>query len=143
MKAEIRVVQGAGGIQVHHFEFAKLMAEQASRFPQLTRNAGLTLEALARGRLAGGLLASLQNKVFFIDTVWVSPEFQRQGIGSDLIREAMNAARRAGCTKAVTTTYSFYDNAPFWRRHEFQEFAALEGVYPGARLIYFQRELRP
>ena len=81
----------------------------------------LELEALAAGS-------------WFLMAIAVYPEFQRQGLGSDLIEAAMAAARKLGAARIALTVSAANDPAcRLYQRHGFRETARRRAIpFPGS-----------
>jgi GNAT superfamily N-acetyltransferase len=77
--------------------------------------------------MAGFLVAERFSRELHIWEMDVTPEFQRRGIGSGLMRAAQIDARNTGITALTLTTFRDVAwNAPFYARLGFEEVTALD-----------------
>jgi GNAT superfamily N-acetyltransferase len=92
----------------------------------------------ATGKVQGGIRGASYWGWCAIDVLAVAEPYRRQGIGSRLLREAEEIARRRGCIGIRLDTVSF--QAPgFYQRHGYQEFGRLEDHPPGHTRIWFMK----
>lgn len=82
-------------------------------------------------RVAGAILAGRGDRSAFIYHLWVDPEFEGRGLGSELVRHTERAAERAELDYVwlfTTGSVSFYEKLGYRREPEIFEGAALEYV---------------
>ncbi len=87
--------------------------ENISRY--LTRNPGMSMVAVADGKIVGTVLAGHDGRVGFIHHMAVHPDYRRKHIGKMLAGEAMNRIAADGIEKMQI--YCYIDNAmgqSFW-----------------------------
>ena len=69
------------------------------------------------GNVIAGCLVEIDCwKIAELDIIWVHEQYRRQGLGSALIREAENAARKRGCQVIILGTFSFQAR-PLYEKH--------------------------
>lgn len=78
-----------------------------------------------RGNRLAGLSGSTLGHWLRIDFLWVDPTLRGQDIGTQLIQQAEEEARRRGCRFAQVDTFSFQAR-PFYERNGYQCRMALE-----------------
>lgn len=87
----------------------------------------------------GGLVYNIRGKCFDIDLLWLAEDTRGQGLGSALIREAIERAKQAGCTYIWVGTSTF--QAPlFYPKFGFKTVVARED-YPFAGNTHYQFRL--
>jgi GNAT superfamily N-acetyltransferase len=83
---------------------------------------GLCWVAEAAGSVIGFLAAERAGPELHVVELSVRPEYQRQGVGRQLIEAALAAADNAGLTAVTLTTFRDVPwNAPFYARLGFRE----------------------
>ncbi|MEJ8674440.1 GNAT family N-acetyltransferase [Chromobacterium amazonense] len=119
-----------------------------SDLPPALRGAALPFEALAEALLDGQLwvaddgglpvgfaLAERLDGQLHLAEMDVDPDHARRGLGAALLRQVLAEAARRGCAAVTLTTFAHLPwNAPFYRRHGFQDFAPAAGSQLAARL---------
>jgi GNAT superfamily N-acetyltransferase len=102
-----------------------------------------TLDVMVRddgGEIVGGLLGHTSLRLFFLDLFYLPEGLRRGGLGSRLIVQAEDEARRRGCTAAVVYTVTF--QAPgFYERHGYQRFGEIPCPPDGATRIFLSKAL--
>ena len=93
-----------------------------------------------RGEWLGGLLGTLWGGWLHVRTLWVDPVARRQGNGTRLLRAAEDYAVERGCFAATLETHSFQAR-PFYEKHGYAVFAALDDFPPGHRLFLLKKRL--
>lgn len=92
-------------------------------------------------RQTGGLYVYAIYDFAVIEAVWVAPEFQRQGIGYALYREAEKFAKEVGCRAILASTLAFYGSMPFWEKIGFTRIATVDDCPRGSQTIYLKKSL--
>jgi GNAT superfamily N-acetyltransferase len=99
------------------------------------RDAGLLWVADDGGLPVGFALAERLDGQLHLAEMDVDPSHARRGIGAALLRQVLAQAARHGCAAVTLTTFAHLPwNAPFYRRHGFQDFAPAAGSQLAARL---------
>ncbi len=102
-----------------------------------------TLDILVRdenGEIVGGLLGHTSLGLFLLDLFYLPAALRGGGLGSRLIVEAEEEARRRGCTAAVVYTVTF--QAPgFYERHGYRRFGEIPCPPDGATRIFLTKTL--
>ena len=102
-----------------------------------------TLDILVRdkrGEIIGGLLGRSSLGMFFLDLFYLPETLRGDGLGSELIRQAEDEARRRGCTAAFVYTVTF--QAPgFYERHGYRRFGEIACPPDGATRIFLSKPL--
>lgn len=93
-----------------------------------------------KGNLMAGLVAETFGNWLEIVYLFVKEELREQGIGSQLLQQAENEAKKRNCRFAFVNTYQF--QAPdFYLSHGYKEVFALQDYpYTGQR-YYYQKDL--
>ena len=94
----------------------------------------------AHGTLVGGLLGVFYWSWLYVDILWLSEEIRAQGYGSRLLAEAERMAVERGCVGVQLDTMSF-QALPFYERHGYTVFGALDNFPPGHRKYFLQKPL--
>ncbi len=80
----------------------------------------------SEGNVVGGISASTQVRVMYLETLWVADEYRKRGYGRDLVLAAENAGLEKGCITSHTWSLSF--QAPgFYQKIGYE----LLGIYDG------------
>jgi GNAT superfamily N-acetyltransferase len=102
-----------------------------------------TLDILVRdkrGEIIGGLLGRSSLGMFFLDLFYLPEALRGGGLGSRLITQAEDEARRRGCTAAFVMTVTF--QAPgFYERHGYRRFGEIPCPPDGATRIFLTKAL--
>jgi len=103
-----------------------------------------TLDVLVRddksGETVGGILGHTSLGLFFLDLFYLPEALRGGGLGSRLIIQAENEARRRGCTAALVYTVTF--QAPgFYERHGYRRFGEIACPPDGATRIFLTKPL--
>jgi GNAT superfamily N-acetyltransferase len=93
-----------------------------------------------RGEIVGGLLGRSSLGMFFLDLFYLPETLRGSGLGSRLITQAEDEARRRGCTAAFVYTVTF--QAPgFYERHGYHRFGEIACPPAGATRVFFSKAL--
>jgi GNAT superfamily N-acetyltransferase len=102
-----------------------------------------TLDVLVRddrGEIVGGLLGRSSLGMFFLDLFYLPEALRNGGMGSRIITQAEDEARKRGCTAAFVYTVTF--QAPgFYERHGYQQFGEIPCPPDGATRIFLTKAL--
>ena len=103
-----------------------------------------TLDVLVRdpenGEIVGGILGRSSLGMFFLDLFYLPKHLRRGGLGSQLIAQAEDEARRRGCTTAFVYTVTF--QAPgFYEKHGYRRFGEIACPPDGATRIFLSKPL--
>jgi GNAT superfamily N-acetyltransferase len=89
--------------------------------------------------VVGGLLGRTSLGLLFISLFFVPASIRKHGLGSRILQEAEDEARRRGCSKAVVTTINF--QAPeFYQRHGYRVFGHID-CKPEITRIFLSKDL--
>jgi len=92
------------------------------------------------GEIIGGLLGRSSLGLFFLDLFYLPKRLRRGGLGSQLIAQAEEEARRRGCTAALVYTVTF--QAPgFYEKHGYRRFGEIACPPDGATRIFLSKPL--
>jgi GNAT superfamily N-acetyltransferase len=94
------------------------------------------------GELIGGLCGRTLGGYLEIAAVWVSERYQRNGIGTRLIRHAESEAMARGCRHAQLDVYDF-QALQFCQQRGYKQFAALDRYFGGHTRHLLVKELKP
>ena len=103
-----------------------------------------TLDVLVRddttGETVGGIVGHTSLGLFFLDLFYLPEAMRGGGLGSRLIIQAEDEARRRGCTAAFVYTVTF--QAPgFYERHGYRRFGEIACPPDGATRIFLTKPL--
>ncbi len=88
----------------------------------------------------GGLLGRTSLGLLFIDVFFIPDQLRGQGIGTRILQQAEEEAKRRGCSASVLYTISF--RAPgFYERHGYRVLGRVECHPPGTSRIYMTKNL--
>ena len=92
------------------------------------------------GELMAGLVAETFGNWLEIEYLFVNEDIRGQGIGSQLLQQAENEAKKRNCCFAFINTYQFQAPA-FYQKHGYKEVFTLNDYpYTGQR-HYYQKDL--
>ena len=97
------------------------------------------------GRNEAGLVQAGLRGVSFFDWLfviwlWVDEPHRRRGVGSELLSQAEEIARKRNCSGVYLDTFSF--QAPkFYEKHGYREFGRLADCPPGHARIWLSKRL--
>jgi GNAT superfamily N-acetyltransferase len=94
------------------------------------------------GVLVGGVHGQVNWTWLHVALFWIAAGERRRGLGSSLLRAIETAAIERGCTQAHLDTFS-YQARPFYERHGYVLFAALEDYPPGHQRFFLRKVLGP
>jgi len=93
---------------------------------------------------AGEILAGVHGNTdwgwLYISAVWVDESLRGMGLGSALMAQAEDEARRRGCRNAYLQTMS-YQVPDFYAKLGYSVFAELEDIPPPHRCVFFRKVL--
>jgi len=92
------------------------------------------------GEVAGGLNGATYRGWLFVENLVVRKDHRGQGLGSRLLTEAEDEARRRGCIGSYLDTYSFQAR-PFYEKHGYTVFGALGDFPPGHQRFFLSKTL--
>jgi GNAT superfamily N-acetyltransferase len=90
----------------------------------------IEIHAFDGEELAGGLVAYAWAYWLHIDLLWVHEAHRGNGLGSRLMREAEEQARRRGCLHSRLETFDF-QAADFYRKLGYEVIASVPDYPPG------------
>lgn len=94
------------------------------------RNIALSVRDESTGKVLGGLTARIGYSRMFIELLYIPQDLRGTGIGRQLMEEAEQVAREAGCLGIWLDTFSF--QAPgFYKKLGYHEFGAIADYPPG------------
>ena len=93
---------------------------------------------------SGDVIAGLEAAAYWgklhVRLLWVHPDHQHRGLGSQLVSWAEEQGRKLGCNSAMVDTMSF--QAPeFYARLGYRQFGVSEGYEGEASRHYFEKQL--
>jgi GNAT superfamily N-acetyltransferase len=102
-----------------------------------------TLDILVRdehGTIIGGLLGRSSLGLFFLDLFYLPNELRGSGLGSRIMAQAEDEARRRDCTAAFVYTVTF--QAPgFYEKYGYRRFGEIACPPEGATRIFLTKPL--
>ena len=91
-------------------------------------------------QVVAGLLGRTSLGLFFIDLFFLPDDLRGKGLGSRIIQQAEDEARRRGCSAAFLYTISF--QAPgFDERHGYRVFGKIDCQPPGTSRMFMTKSL--
>ncbi len=88
----------------------------------LARNPDTCFVAVEQGNIIGAILTGHDGRRGYISHTAVSPAHQRQGIGKQLIENALNALKAQGINKANLVVFAHNDKGnAFWEKMGFTQ----------------------
>ncbi len=92
------------------------------------------------GELLAGLTANTHGNWLTIKYLWVSEELRSQGVGSRILKQAEEEAKKRGCKYSFLDTFSF--QAPeFYKKYGYKEQFALNNYPVTGKRYYFTKNL--
>ena len=92
------------------------------------------------GEIKGGLLGATFWSWCHIEIFWLDESLRGQGIGSEILRQAEEEARKRNCIAIFVDTLSF--QAPkFYEKHGYMQWGILEDFPPGHQRIFYKKSL--
>ena len=90
--------------------------------------------------VVGGLLGRTSLGVLFVDLFFLPDDLRRHRLGSNLLAQAEEEAKRRGCRASVLYTISF--QAPeFYERHGYRAFGTIPCDPPGTSRVFMVKDL--
>ena len=100
----------------------------------------ITLRDPESGAIMGGLWGSSGADWLYVDLLVIPETFRGQGLGTELLRQAQEIARKRGCIGVWLHTGSF--QAPgFYEKLGFTAFGTVPDYPPGHATIYYSKRL--
>jgi GNAT superfamily N-acetyltransferase len=91
-------------------------------------------------KIIGGVQGFIQLDWFYVAILWINEDFRRRGIGTHLMSEAEDAARKNGCIRMRLATITF--QAPeFYKKLGYIEVCRVPDLPPGHSLIWMSKIL--
>jgi GNAT superfamily N-acetyltransferase len=94
----------------------------------------------ASGRVVGGLLGHVRWKWLYVAKLWLPDELRGRGVGTRVMREVEEYARRHACHGIYLDTFE-YQALPFYDKLGYEQFGVLEGYPPGYRQYFLRKAL--
>lgn len=93
-----------------------------------------------KGEITAGLTGDTHGNWLSVKFLWVSEELRHSGIGSKILAQAEEEAKRRGCKYCFLDTFSF--QAPeFYKKHGYKEVFKLEDYPITGKRYYFTKTL--
>jgi GNAT superfamily N-acetyltransferase len=89
----------------------------------------------AKGEVVAGSAGRTFGDWLLLNTLWVSDELRGQNIGSQILKEIEQAAKKRGCTQCLLDTLNF-QAMPFYEKHGYQTQWVQQG-YPKTGCKYY------
>ena len=90
--------------------------------------------------IIGGIQGFVQWDWFYVAILWVNEDHRRSGIGTRLMAEAEDAARKNGCIRMRLATVTF--QAPdFYKKLGYAEICRVPDIPPGHSFIWMSKML--
>jgi GNAT superfamily N-acetyltransferase len=93
------------------------------------------------GKILAGINSVLYCwKCLYIDILWVSEDFRKEGLGTALLKEVEKSAKEHGCNLVHLDTFDFQAK-DFYVKNGFQVFAQLDNCPPGHIRYFMKKDL--
>ena len=92
------------------------------------------------GTIIGGLIAEIAWNWLYIVYIWIHEDIRGRGIGTRLLEEAENEAKRRGCRSAFLETFSFQAR-PLYEQLGYEVYGVLDDMPPGYKRFYMKKSL--
>lgn len=103
------------------------------------KDLGIYLEDETGKKLAG-LIGDTHGNWLSVEFLWVSEELRGQNIGSKILKQAEETAKKRGCKYVFLDTFSFQAPA-FYKKHGYKEVFKLEEYPVTGKRYYFTKTL--
>ncbi len=128
--AELSLQYRAATDAEHKFTAQKLLAHSEEKLGMHIATEPFGLFVYEGGTMIGNIIGKIYCKWLHIDLIWVDESRRSQGIGTQLINEALQKAAELDLTGIEVWTQSW--QAPeFYHKLGFKEFAVIEDFNPG------------
>jgi GNAT superfamily N-acetyltransferase len=108
--------------------------------PIVVEPLAITLRDPQSGTVTGGLWGTSVAGWLYVDLLVVPEEFRGRGLGTELLRQAEDIARKRGCIALWLNTGTF--QAPgFYEKQGFTAFGTVPDYPPGYDTIFFLKRL--
>jgi len=94
----------------------------------------------SNSKVIGGLVGEAYWGWVNFTTVWVHPEHRRQGVASQMLREAENEAVRKGYKQAYLDTFSF-QSPSLYLKAGYEIFGQLENFPSGGKRFFMRKTI--
>ncbi len=94
----------------------------------------------SQGVIVGGLTAGTYWEYLYVGRLWVDERVQKRGLGSRLLTQAEQEARRRGCHHVHLMTGDF-NARPFYEKRGYTVFGALPDMPTGHVQYFMQKRL--
>jgi len=94
----------------------------------------------AEGTIIAGLTGSTYWGYLYVGRLWTNPQFRQAGLGSRLLADAEQEARRRGCHSVHLMTGSF-NALPFYQKRGYTVFGELTDMPPGHTQYFMTKKL--
>jgi GNAT superfamily N-acetyltransferase len=94
------------------------------------------------GRVVGGLVGHVRWSWVYVAKLWLPNELRGRGLGTRIVREIEDYARRHDCHGISLDTFE-YQALPFYEKLGYERFGVLEGYPPGYRQFFLKKTLKP
>ena len=92
------------------------------------------------GKIVAGLIGNTHGNWMSVKYLWVSEKLRGQKIGSKILKQAEETARKRGCKYVFLDTFSF--QAPeFYKKHGYKEVFTLDNYPITGKRYYFTKTL--
>ena len=88
----------------------------------------------------GGALGIIQYEWYYLEELWISEEYRKQGIGSEIIKEIEKVAAKENLVGVRMETWSFQARG-FYEKNGYEVYAELPN-FPRGVTSYFLRKYR-
>jgi len=96
----------------------------------------------SEGNVVGGISASTQVRVMYLETLWVADEYRKRGYGRDLVLAAERAGFENGCITSHTWSLSF--QAPgFYQKIGYEVLGIYDGYPDGITESVLGKRIQP
>jgi GNAT superfamily N-acetyltransferase len=91
-------------------------------------------------KIIAGILCKIYLKSIFVDLLWISEEFRKEGIGSILLKKAEEYGKSLGCKFVHLDTFSF-QAIEFYKKYNYEIFGCLDDYPDGIKRYFLKKNL--
>lgn len=115
--------------------------DQAGQWVLSNQEEAITLVVRDKvGNIAGGVFGDAFLGHFFVKIFWIETQYRKKGLGTKLMKQLEEEARKSGCVTISLETLDFQAEG-FYNKLGYQKFSELEFFPGGPVKIYMRKTL--
>lgn len=91
-------------------------------------------------KLIGGVIGFIKYNWYYLDLLYVDEEYRKQDIGTELLKQIEELARKEKLTGVRMDTWSFQARG-FYEKNGYQVYGQIENCPPGATDYFLKKEI--